>query len=245
MFETLLVLDGTPVELEAHLARLGDSVRALYGTELPAQAGELVRRRAVGLAPGRLRLTAAPAEDGSVGLTVVTATVDAADVFPSWERSAVLRPFLVEGGLGPHKWADRRELAELESGLAAGELPLLVDAGEEALECSRANVFALDGEVLLTPPADGRILAGVARARVIEEARSRGIEVREEPLTLDRMVSAAEAFLTGSVRGIEPVRAVADSRLHEPGARARELAAELRATWEGQAERARAASPAG
>ena len=36
LFETLLVLDGEPVELDAHLDRLAASLAALFGAELPA-----------------------------------------------------------------------------------------------------------------------------------------------------------------------------------------------------------------
>ena len=99
-----------------------------------------------------------------------------------------------------------------------GSLTLVLDADEEVLEASRANVFAVEGAVLVTPAADGRILPGVARARAIEAAHSLGIELREEALGIDRLIAAGEAFLTGSVRGVEPVRSIGDAELTEPAA---------------------------
>ncbi|HTZ87337.1 MAG TPA: aminotransferase class IV, partial [Solirubrobacteraceae bacterium] len=104
VFETLLVIGGSPVELDAHLERIGSSVRELFGRELPAGAAELVRKRAAPLGVGRLRLTVAPRDDGSLGLAAVTAAVDPGNLFPSWERAIALRPFVIPGGLGPHKW---------------------------------------------------------------------------------------------------------------------------------------------
>ena len=102
------------------------------------------------------------------------------------------------------------------------------------LEASRANIFAVDRELLITPPADGRILPGVARAAAIDSARALGIDVREERLPFDRLLAAGEAFLTGSVRGVEPVRSVGDDRLRAPGGTTTALAAEMKRRWLGE-----------
>ncbi len=231
VLETLLVLDGWPVELEAHLQRLSESVRDLFDAELPADARELVLRDGAPLSLGRLRLTVAPGPGGDLRAETVTARVDPEDVFPSWERAIGLQPFVVPGGLGPHKWADRAGLAWTESGEAVGSLPLVLDTGGEVLEASRANVFAVESGALVTPAADGRILSGVARARAIEAARALGLQVREQALALERLIAAGEAFLTGSVRGIEPVRSVGDAELGPPGEAVAELASTMRRAW--------------
>jgi para-aminobenzoate synthetase/4-amino-4-deoxychorismate lyase len=232
VFETLLIVDGAPVELQAHTQRLSSSVRELFATELPADARELVLDSAAPLRLGRVRLTVAPGPTGVLGAEALATSIDAEDVFPSWERAIVLRPFLMRGGLGAHKWADRAWIAWTSSE-SDRCLPLVMDAGGELLEASRANVFAVEGDAMVTPPADGRILPGLARARAIETARALGIELREEALTIDRLIAAGEAFLTGSVRGVEPVRSVGDAELAEPGEAVRELAAELTRMWIG------------
>jgi len=239
VFETLLIVDGAPVELHAHLRRLSSSARDLFAAELPADTRELVLDSAAPLALGRIRLTVAPGPASVLGAEAVAAGVDPEEVFPSWERAIVLRPLLMRGGLGAHKWADRAWIAWASSE-SDRSLPLVLDAGGELLEASRANVFAVEGEALVTPPADGRILPGLARARTIETARGLGIELREEALTIDRLIAAGEAFLTGSVRGIEPVRSVGDAELAEPGEAVREVAAELKRMWIGKGAAGRA-----
>ncbi len=232
VFETLLVLDGAPVELDAHLQRIEHSVRELYGARLPAAARGLVLEHARPLELGRLRITLAPAAAGEPSQQVASAAVERAAVFPSWERALELRTFPAEGGLGPHKWADREWLAAREAEIGERCLPLLLDAGA-ALEASRANLFAVEQGVLVTPPLDGRILPGVARSRAIELARSLGIEVLERELPLERLLAAEEAFLTGSVRGIEPVRALDGSPLPGPGEATRRIAAAMERLWLG------------
>jgi para-aminobenzoate synthetase / 4-amino-4-deoxychorismate lyase len=197
VFETTLVVDGDAVEVDAHLARLETSLRTLYDLPLPTGARALIDEGAAGLTLGRLRLTVVPGEEP----TVRTAEVDAALIFP-------LQPSEVElvslsGWNGAHKWADRRLLERFEAE-AAPAVPVLVDDGS-VLEGSRSNLFAVRGGAVITPPTDGRILPGVARARAIEVARTVGIEVIERGLSVDELAAADEVFMTGGVRGVEPV----------------------------------------
>jgi para-aminobenzoate synthetase/4-amino-4-deoxychorismate lyase len=232
VFETLLILDRTPIELDTHLERMSASVQDLFGAELPPDARALALVTASSLVLGRLRLTVAPQDAGGVLVAdAVAEAVERDDLFPSWERAIGLRTFVIPGGLGAHKWADRAALASTESGQSSDCLPLVLDAGEEVLEASRANVFAVEHDVLITPAADGRILPGVARARAIEAACSLEIELREETLMVGQLIAAGEAFLTGSVRGVEPVRSIDDAELAPPGEAASAIAAKLKQMW--------------
>jgi para-aminobenzoate synthetase / 4-amino-4-deoxychorismate lyase len=232
VFETLLVFDGSPIELDAHLTRLSRSVRDIFATELPLGTRELALQRARAFALGRLRLTVAPQPAAGVLIAdAVAHAVDREDVFPPWERAIALCPLVILGGLGSHKWADRARLASTGASESEGCLPLVLDVGDEVLEASRANVFAVEDEALVTPAADGRILPGVARMRAIAAAEAVGIELREETLTLDRLTEADAVFLTGSVRGVEPVRSVDEAELAPPGEIVSRIAAELKRMW--------------
>ncbi|MGH3268724.1 MAG: glutamine amidotransferase-related protein, partial [Trebonia sp.] len=85
---------------------------------------------------------------------------------------------------------------------------LLTDDTGELLETDRANLFAVADGVLLTPPADGRLLPGTTRAAIIQAAHDSGIKVGFKPLTLDQLQAASEVFVTNAVAGILPVAAV-------------------------------------
>lgn len=242
VFETMLVIGGRAVELDAHIERLGTSVEALYGNEVPRQARATVLDRAAGMEHGKLRLTVVPAEGGLAGrevegspgamadlmLEIEAGEIDVDAVFPGADGGAALRSTVVAGGLGEHKWADRRLLDRAAA--AAGELPLLLDTDGAVLEASRASVFAVEDGRLLTPPTDGRILPSIARQQVIEVAAAEGIATSEERLALADLL-AHEAFLTGSVRGVEPVRALDGSELAPPGEISERIAAGLRRRW--------------
>ena len=226
----MLVLDGHPVELEAHLERLSASIGALYGAALPSGARETVFDRARGVRHGKLRLTVVPRTGGRMETEVATTEVEPDQVFPSPERGIALRSHVVEGGLGAHKWADRRLLERAAAAASPGELPLLVDADGAALEASRGSLFAARDERLATPPTDGRILPSIARRQALEVARAEGIETREERLTLDDL-RRGEVFLAGSVRGVEPVRCLDGIDLATPGEVSARIAAGLRRRW--------------
>ncbi|MGB7686431.1 MAG: aminotransferase class IV, partial [Solirubrobacterales bacterium] len=183
VIETFLIVDDRPVELDAHLARLSASVEALYGEE-PPPSRDLVISRARGGGLGRLRLTVEPVAAGGFEVYFFVASVEPATVFPTGELAANLFTMTVDRGLGEHKWADRAVLERAEAMGPRGGVPLLVTDEGEVLEASRGNIFTVRDGRVLTPPLDGRILPGVARARVIEIAAECGIEVEEEPIAL-------------------------------------------------------------
>jgi para-aminobenzoate synthetase/4-amino-4-deoxychorismate lyase len=113
----------------------------------------------------------------------------------------VLEPYALPGGLGPHKWRDRG-LLDVLSGLRPGTVPLLVDTDGLVLEAAYANVWIVEGEELITPPADGRILPGTTAAVLLADEPG----AREEPIDLERLASADSLFLTSSVSGWLPAR---------------------------------------
>ncbi len=86
---------------------------------------------------------------------------------------------------------------------------LIQDENGEVLETDRANVFAVIGGVLHSPPVDGRLLPGVTRAAVLRLAECAGLPVRETRVSVPRLLAASEVFVTNSVQGIVAVRSLA------------------------------------
>jgi aminodeoxychorismate synthase component I len=230
VFETILVRSGVPVDLRAHLARLERSVDALHDAALPqelemrilaaAAAAPLQRIRVVARGPGAgvedadtSRAAATMVGTRVVASVAVEAEPLAAEPAPD---AVTLAPVVLPGGLGAHKWRDRRLLDELAGRVDA--VPLIVDLDGDVLEAAYANIFIVEGTHLVTPPLDGRQLPGTVRARVLALHPA-----REEPLTLDRIAGADEVLLASSMRGIHPARLVDGA---EPGF---QLGARLRA----------------
>jgi para-aminobenzoate synthetase/4-amino-4-deoxychorismate lyase len=114
-----------------------------------------------------------------------------------------LVPFTLPGGLGEHKWRDRR-LLETLARIADGATPLLLDGDGAVLEAAWGNVFLLDGDRLRTPPLDGRILPGVTRAAVLRAADEVGLAGAELPFDLAELAAADGILLSSALAGVVP-----------------------------------------
>jgi branched-subunit amino acid aminotransferase/4-amino-4-deoxychorismate lyase len=68
------------------------------------------------------------------------------------------------------------------------------------LEGAWGNLWVLEGDTLVTPPADGRILPGVTRALLLELAPALGYHAREAPVSLERARRAPATFMTSAIR---------------------------------------------
>jgi para-aminobenzoate synthetase / 4-amino-4-deoxychorismate lyase len=193
LFETILVRGGVPVDFRAHLARLERSTDSLFDAALPEDLEARILGAAAAAPLQRIRVIAHGAGEMSVE---VEAEPLAAEPAPD---PVMLAPAVLPGGLGAHKWLDRRLLDELRERI--GAVPLIIDLDGAVLEAAYANVFILEGTHLVTPPLDGRQLPGTVRARVLALHPT-----REERLTLDRIASADELLLASSIRGIHPAQ---------------------------------------
>jgi para-aminobenzoate synthetase/4-amino-4-deoxychorismate lyase len=206
VFETMLVDGGEAMHADLHLARIARSVQALWGVEPQAEAVRALLVDAAARCTGsaRVRLDAA-LEGDELAWTCRTTPLGPAG------RPPVLVPVVVPGGLGPHKWRDRRlaQAAEREAAAVSDGVPLFVDLDGMVLETSRANVFVWEGDALLTPPADGSILPGTMRAAVMDEARAAGLSVDEVDVDLDRVAGARSVLLTNALRGARPAGGLA------------------------------------
>ncbi len=203
VFTSLEVIAGRTRDLTSHLARLAASTKKLYGKDLPASLRDELAECLARRPSGRLRITVRP-----VG-GPLQAAVEVVPLPPGPE-AVTLRTAVIPGGLGPHKWRDRRLLAELTeaAGLGPAEHLLITDESGHVLETDRASIFAVTGDVLRTPPADGRILPGTARGAILRAARGEGISLSLAPLTVAELRAAGEVFVCNAVYGVLPVRSI-------------------------------------
>ena len=93
---------------------------------------------------------------------------------------------------------------------------LVADALGNVAETATANVFAVKDGAVFTPIPNGTFLAGITRARHIENLRRAGIEVHETVMTFDDFHAADEVFLSGNLMKVTPVSAFEDTQ-YKPG----------------------------
>jgi len=176
VFETLRTYDGALFRLDEHIERLCASALAM-GLRDPD--GDRI---------------AAELEDaaealGQEAMVRVTLTAGGARVVRAAPLPSVPNPFRCATRVFvPPVWLDgtvkhtsrafsRRAVAE--SGV---DEVLWVDDEGFFLEGTRSNVFAVIGDRLVTPPVDGRLLAGVTRSALIDAAYDAGVPVEVRPI---------------------------------------------------------------
>lgn len=82
---------------------------------------------------------------------------------------------------------------------------LFVTAEGCVLEGATSNLFACQGNTLVTPPAGELVLAGIMRRQVLRAAATLGLRVEERALPLDELFAADESFLSNSLIDLLPV----------------------------------------
>ncbi len=89
---------------------------------------------------------------------------------------------------------------------------LLLSPQGTVVEATAYNVFALKGQVLLTPELKSGCVEGVMRSTVMEYASELGCHVEEDAFPLRVLEEADEIFLTNAVVGIRSVVAWRERR---------------------------------
>jgi branched-chain amino acid aminotransferase len=175
------------------------------------------------LADARLRVTVTggPAPPGSsrgdaaptafvVATAVNAPTTDADVVIVPWcrnERGAC-------AGLKTISYAENvRALAYAEA--HGAHEAIFPNTRDELCEATGSNVFVVRDGVLRTPPRESGCLLGVTRALLLELARDAGVPVEEVALPLDALRDADEAFLSSTIREVQPIATVDGTPLRQ------------------------------
>jgi branched-chain amino acid aminotransferase len=95
---------------------------------------------------------------------------------------------------------------------------LLLDVDGRLAEGSGENLFVIRDGKIYTNKAEDSILMGITRSAAIEIARAEGFAVEAKSLALDDLLTADEAFFTGTAAEITPIREV-DSKIIGAGRR--------------------------
>jgi branched-chain amino acid aminotransferase len=92
------------------------------------------------------------------------------------------------------------------------EVVLLNERGEVS-ECTAANIFAVKGDKVLTPPLNSGCLEGVTRGVLTEVAAEAGTSVVEQTLRIEDLYAAEEVFITSTNRNVIGIREIAGRKI--------------------------------
>jgi branched-subunit amino acid aminotransferase/4-amino-4-deoxychorismate lyase len=208
IFTTAAITSRVPLFMSAHLQRLSGDARAL-GFRAPT-AKDIRSVVCDGIDRNRLA-------NGVVKIIVTAGRVNrnrsrsALYVFlePPRPSPGIVRLLLLE--TTPTRWSAHKTLARAELVMLRHRATrarcfdaLMLDQND-VLETTIANLFLLRRGTVITPRADGRILPGIARQRLVAD---RDLCIREQRVRIKDIENCEGMFVTNCVRGIMPVSTV-------------------------------------
>lgn len=212
VYEVIRTYRGQPFSIEAHLARLERSAKAL---QLPFGR---TRAQWTTLIHEGLRLSRFP--ETKIYLQITRGQAPRDHPFPldlapttvlTFRELRPLEPSVRNAGVQAMtvediRWGrcDIKSVNLLANVLArqrakeAGAFEAILVRGGMVTEGSVSNVVVVRNGALQTAPEGNRILSGVTRAIVLELAKKDGLPVSEAFVSREDMLTASEVFLTGT-----------------------------------------------
>ena len=227
VYEVIAVIGGKLIDVELHYDRLARSLRELnMEMQIPRVAlhltvQEVVRRNRIGEGICYLQITrgSAPRNHAFPSDPRHSVVVTARRSQPASGRVGRLGVYVITTADLRWQRRDIKSVSLLPNVLAkqnAAETGAfeawLVDKNGAVTEGSHSNAWIVnrDGTVI-THQEDVDILSGVTRRRILEIARTDGMEVVEREFTVGEAKDAQEAFLTSTSSFVVPVTRIDDT----------------------------------
>ena len=222
LFTTVRITRGEAFAYERHWRRLEKDAAltrlplTLTGAKVRVQLQEVVRANQVMEGCARIYLVWNTVGSWMSGekMPEVDLVITTADLpkYPEMVRLTVRE----HGRHAASPLAGVKTISWLDSVWAAGEAQregfdevVLLNERNEVSECTAANIFALKGEKVVTPPLSSGCLEGVTRGILMEIASEAGTSVVEQALRLDDLYGAEEVFVTSTNRNVIGVKEIA------------------------------------
>lgn len=223
LFETLEIIQGQPVFLTQHLARLKTGCQVLQ-IPYPKEALLLdeIHQVSHSVNHGVLKLMLTRGSGGrgyrqpeTIQATRLLALYPFPD-YPAHYKSEGINARLCRSRLGLNTMlAGIKHNNRLEQVLARAEWQdefqegLMLNLNEQVIEGTMTNLFVIKEGVLYTPDIILSGIKGVLRGIILELAKINDIPFKVTSLTQEFVLSADELFVTNSVIGIWPIKSVA------------------------------------
>lgn len=209
VFETILVREGQPIFLEAHLRRLNAGLLTL-GINKSVETSD------VEYAIAALRVYNAGLKINVSESNVVFSTRQISYTKEHYENGAKLclsyvyrNPTSITTNIKSMNYMDN--IVEMKRARESGFNDVLfLNYKNEVCETAVANIFAIIDNEIVTPPVSSGLLPGVIRQWLVDE-----IGVKEQAMTYEELVTSDGVFMTNSLMGIMKVAQIGEHELKE------------------------------
>jgi branched-chain amino acid aminotransferase len=201
VFEGLRLTDGAVYALDEHLERMERSAQNMR-LPLDAHAVRADVEQLAAAAPGASGIVRTIVTRGGRRITLLEPSPDPAGSVAL--ASVPYAPTRVLDAVKSLSYGANMLATRLAKEAGADEAVLTTPHGR-VLEAPTRSLFAVLGGVLRTPPLSDHILDSITRRAVLQVA-----EVLEEPMTLEDLRRADEAFLASTTHEVLPIHRVDD-----------------------------------
>lgn len=231
VFSTAMLIQGKVLFLSDHLDRLQQGANFLWGPFSDQDLNSLRSRVLEGISQhsskNGLRITLSY-QDQDRSILRESFNVDAIRVdYLSFEKG-VKKPLRLKSVkvadeqelLPPYLKSSRRvqeTLTYFRNGyITSSESLLFCGPDEEVFETSWANLFAVKGNNLYTPPCGGSVLAGIMRKKILEFGAHQFGQVKEEVFDLHWLRNSDFVFATNALWGVIPIEKIDATNFNQP-----------------------------
>jgi branched-chain amino acid aminotransferase len=99
-------------------------------------------------------------------------------------------------------------LAIIEAKEKGADDAVMLNEHGNVTECTTSNIFFVKDNKVTTPSLDCGILAGITRGILLNAVQKAGISLEEAEIRISDLAEADEIFMTGSIKGVMPVREI-------------------------------------
>lgn len=212
LFETIRCEQGVPLFFEAHFKRLTQSAREIL-MPFPASMDEVrnwVKDTLIAnqLKTARVKIIISKRLEDKFNVLILVSPLE--HTVSSYSLCTKILSRDRDSISFKHKTTSRADsYVAYKTALAAGFNDVLyLNEKNELIECTRANIFLVLEDKIITPLLEAGILSGVTREKIIEIAKSEGFTVEEKNVHSLYLNKAKDVFITNAIVGIMPVKKI-------------------------------------
>lgn len=220
LFETMLVVNRTPLWANMHLARMEGAAHELGIPFMREKFDRGISAVLEGLDTRhhalRVTLTRGSGARGLAGIGAspsLLVTCEPFDPRLMFQPATLLTSTIRRSTASPS--ARMKTLSYIDNIAAAREAharaqddALMLNSDGKVASTTIANIFLLKGKKLVTPGRDQGILTGVIRQALLASAHHLGFVAEERSVKPDDLFKADAVFLTNSLRFVRPVKSL-------------------------------------
>ncbi len=209
LFETIKCEQGSPIFFESHYKRLTHSAKEL-NMPFPVEQEEVKKwikdlLSANKLTSARIKIIISKRIEEKFNVLIMASPLENLPAFYSLLEYVLSRDS--NSVSFRHKTTSRADSyvaykKALEQGFNDA---LYVNEKNELIECTRANVFLVMEDKIITPLLESGILSGVTRSKILDITKANNIQTEEKNVHSLYLNKAKSVFITNAIIGLMPV----------------------------------------